>query len=84
MSDLTDRSYLTRILDEIKCRADMQKTIRGSGVSPLDANYRLDQGYIFCLARVAKDLSKIANTPLPEDFYPDLSGFIDGEEGPTP
>lgn len=45
----------------------------------LDPNCRLYQGYIYAMVNVYKDLCEITGREIPEDFYPDMYGFLHEE-----
>jgi len=73
------KEYAERIFEEIQSRKETLEYIKThmDNFTQLDPNYRLESGYTNALARVYKDLCLIAGERVPDDFYPDLSGFLD-------
>lgn len=74
--------YLDFLQTELKGREETQEVMRKfiAGPPALDPNWRLDQGYVHCLAKVIKDLAQILGKTLNDDFYPDLLGFMGDSE----
>lgn len=74
----TDK-YIEFLRSEVEFRQENLKVLGEmieTTAPPLDPNWRLEQGKLFAIVDILKDLCEMTGHQLPDDFYPDNYGLV--------